>query len=139
MFAMLCVFATSLMVTSCKKDDEKVDPRLQFVGTWIGTFTTVMMGDTEASKDTAKISLSTTDATRIVFDGQPPMTAVVTGNNFVLDKVVNNSTEGGIPVTSTIMASGSLSAGVLTMTGTISVLMAGQTLPGTLAGSWKKQ
>ena len=138
----ISILAIFTILSSCK-NDEDVDARLAFVGTWAGTQTLAIPSLTlsETFDVNFAISLSSDDNKKILLtsDGEI-LKATVSGSTYTYDKYTYTSDDGsGNTMTVEMQGTGTISGNKINETGTVRIYYMGAEFPGTWSSTLTKQ
>ena len=131
-----------VLITSCKKDEEeKVDDRDQFVGTYSGSQTLIIpaLEMTETVEGIITITKSSEASKIIITDDTEIRKAYVTGNKYVYEKYSYTENVEGTTITLELTGTGTFKDGQITESGAATVSMMGMSFPGTWTSTFSKQ
>jgi len=131
---LLALVTATVIITSCKKDEEQADTTAQFVGTYNSTLTIkvpALLWD-QSYPHTYTFAKSA-DAGKLIITDETggTMTATVSGNTYTYDKKTITGTSGGVTSTFEITGTGSISGNTVTELGAYNITSEGKTYPGT--------
>lgn len=141
--SLLFLSAIMVLMTSCKKDEEKkVDDRDQFVGTYFGSLTINVpaMESTDTLNGVIIIIAKSSEASKIVIsDGTEIRKAVVSGNKYEYEKFTKTVIVEGTTITMELTGSGTIKNGKITESGPMTISFLSASYPGTWTSSFTKQ
>lgn len=140
--SLLFLSAIMVLMTSCKKDEEdKVDARDQFVGTYSGALTINIpeQQSTDVLNGVIIITKSSEASKIVITDGTQIRKAVVNGSKYEYEKFTKTVIVEGTTITMELTGSGTIEDGKITESGPMTITFLDKSYTGTWSSAYTKQ